>query len=71
MTDVLSQDDQAACAREAFAAIEAVLDRRCPEMKIAFWTAVDKLYRLDSSRGRQPEAASSPSPDVPPPTQAR
>lgn len=47
MSDVLSQDDRDACARAAFAEIEAVLDRRCPEMKVAFWAAVDRHYRLD------------------------
>ena len=71
MTDVLSQHDRDACARDAFAAIEAVLDRRCPEMKIAFWAVVDRLYRLDALQGSQPEAASRPSLDVQPPAQDR
>jgi hypothetical protein len=47
MTDVLLNADRDVCAREAAAAIEAVLDRRCPEMKVVFWSAVEKLYRLD------------------------
>jgi hypothetical protein len=67
MTDVISEADRDAFAREAVAAIEAVLDRRCPETKTAFWTAVDMLYRLDS----QPRAVPRPNPDGQPPAQSR
>jgi hypothetical protein len=45
MTDIFHEGDRDACAREAAAAIDAVLDRRCPEMKMAFWRAVEKHYR--------------------------
>jgi len=48
MTDILSDADRDACAREAAAAIEAALNQRCPEIKIAFWSAVERLYRLDA-----------------------
>lgn len=51
MTDFLLNADRDVCAREAAAAIEAVLDRRCPEMKVVFWSAVEKLYRLDDEPG--------------------
>ena len=60
MSDVISQADLDAFARDAFAAIELVLDQRCPEMKVAFWTAVDQLYRLDRQSGREPGAAQGP-----------
>lgn len=63
MSDVLSQDDRDACARAAFAEIEAVLDRRCPELKVAFWAAVDQHYRLDVSPGEWRKARSTPSLD--------
>jgi hypothetical protein len=66
MTDDFSEADRDAFAREAIAVIEAVLDRRCPEMKIAFWTAVDMLYRLDT----QPRAAPRPNLDGQTPAQS-
>lgn len=47
MFDVISESDRDAFAREAFAAIETVLDRRCPESRIAFWAAVARLYVRD------------------------
>ena len=56
-----------AAAGEAAAAIEAVLDHRCPELKCAFWGAVEKRYRLDTeSCGRLP-AEPSASLDARPP----
>ena len=48
ITDVLSDADRDTGARVAAAAIEAVLDERYPEVKLAFWSAVEKLYRLDT-----------------------
>lgn len=57
MTDVFSDADRDACAREAAAAIEAILERRCPEMKAAFWSAVARLYRLDVRPGVRLPAA--------------
>lgn len=56
MSDDFSDEDRDACAREAAAAIEAVLDRRCPEIRSAFWSAVEKLYRRDVEAGRRPPA---------------
>jgi hypothetical protein len=53
--------------RAAFTATEAVLDRRCPELKIAFWTAVAPFDRRDDSPGLRTEAASRSSLDVRPP----
>lgn len=63
MTDVVPQDDRyepddpVICAREAIAVIEAVLDRRGPEMRIAFWTAVDRHYRLDTQAAHRTDRA--------------
>lgn len=51
MTDFMSDEDCAACAREAAAAIEVVLDQRCPELKRAFWSAVEKRYRPGAEPG--------------------
>jgi hypothetical protein len=65
------QADTDACAREARAAIEGVLERRCPELKIAFWTAVDRHYRRDAPSGPRQGAPASPSPDLRAPTQPR
>ena len=48
MADVVWSAERDACAREAAEAIEAVLDRRCPGIKVAFWSAVEKHYRLDT-----------------------
>lgn len=56
MADVMSEAERNALASEGYAAIEAALDRRCPEAKTAFWSAVDRLYRRDAGRGRQPRA---------------
>ena len=64
MTDRLSQEGHDAHAREAFVAIEAVLEQRCPEMKVAFWKAVDMLYGLDAASSRALKAAPGPNPDV-------
>jgi hypothetical protein len=60
MIDDVSDADCDACAREAAAAIEAVLDQRCPELKRAFWSAVEKHYRLDAEIGKRPPAAPKP-----------
>lgn len=54
MTDGLSEAERHAFAREAATAIEAVLDRKCPEMKRAFWTAVDRFYQLDPPPQQRP-----------------
>ncbi|MGN8094126.1 hypothetical protein [Methylobacterium sp. 22177] len=60
MIDLVPDADRDACAREAAAAIEAVLDHRCPELKCAFWGAVEKRYRLDTEPcGRLPAEPSS------------
>ncbi|MEE7456021.1 hypothetical protein MPAR168_13115 [Methylorubrum populi] len=56
-TEALSNADRDASARKAFAAIEAAIDRRCPEMRGVYWTAVERLYRRDSRPDRLPEAA--------------
>ncbi len=65
MPEAISEAEREAFARDAFAAIEAVLDRRCPEMKNAYWAAVDLLYRLDSRPGRQLGPATRPGLQVP------
>lgn len=71
MTDVFWNTDRDACAREAAAAIEAVLDQRCPEMKIAFWSAVEKHYRLDAAPKGPPSVPPKPVFDDPPPAEPR
>jgi len=71
VSDVLPQDERDVCACAAFAEIEAVLDRRCPEMKAAFWAAVDRLYRLDAPPREWREALSGPGPDVQPSTRGQ
>lgn len=71
MADVLSDAEAEDCAREAAATIEGVLGRRCPEMRTAFWTAVDLLYREDVEPGRPPAAAPRPTPDARPPAPPR
>lgn len=53
MTDVFQNADCDVCAREAAAAIDAVLDQRCPEMKIAFWRAVERYYRPNTELKEQ------------------
>lgn len=58
MIDVFQHEDRDVCAREAAAAIDAVFDQRCPEMKIAFWSAVKKYYRQDTELDEGPLAAS-------------
>jgi len=60
--DPILEADSDACAREAVMAIEAVLDRRCPELKRPFWNAIDKLYRLDNPPG--PRLAADPDPQA-------
>ena len=68
MTDVLSESERDACARDAMAAIEMTLDRLTPEMRSAFWAAIDKLYRLPAQAGAPPAgAAPGPSLGVRPP----
>ncbi|SDN82482.1 hypothetical protein SAMN05216360_111206 [Methylobacterium phyllostachyos] len=67
MTDLVSDADCDACAREAAAAIEAVLDQRCPELKRAFWSAVAKHYRMSFGQSGQPPAAPRPTPEARPP----
>ena len=67
MADPFSDEDRDACAREAATAIEAFLDQRCPEMKIAFWSAVGKLYRLDTPSGGPCPAPPGPTLDAGPP----
>lgn len=64
MTDVISDPECDACAREAAAAIEAVLDQRCPELKRAFWSAVEKYYRLETEPGGRSPAAPKPNLDL-------
>ncbi len=71
MTDPVSDAQRDACAREAAAAIEAVLDLRCPEMKIAFWGAVEKLYRLDARPGGRLAADAGLNLDTQPAARAR
>ena len=66
MGDGHSQDDRDADARAAAADIEAVLERRCPELKIAFWAAVDRYYRLDASRAGRPVTGPGTPPDARP-----
>ena len=67
MTDILSASEREACARDAMAAIEVALDRLTPEMRSAFWAAIDKLYRLPAQAGAQPAGvASGPSLNAPP-----
>ncbi len=56
-TEAISDADRDAFAREAFAVIQAVLDRRCPEMRGVYWTAVERLYRRDSRPDRSLEAS--------------
>jgi len=67
MTDRGSDADCAACAREAAAAIEAVLDQRCPELKRAFWSAVEKHYRPGPEPAASPPAAPKPNRMMQPP----
>ncbi|MGV7030493.1 hypothetical protein [Methylobacterium symbioticum] len=71
MIDVFSDADRDACAREAAEAIEVVLDQRCPDMKIAFWSAVERLYRLDALPDEPLPAAPSPSLYAQPPARSR
>ncbi|QEE41168.1 MULTISPECIES: hypothetical protein [unclassified Methylobacterium] len=77
MTDVVPQDDRYEpddpdiCAREAIAVIEAVLDRRCPEMRIAFWTAVDRHYRLDTQAAHRTDRAARSGLDARPSVEER
>lgn len=67
MADVLWNADREACAREAAEAIEAVLDRRCPGIRVAFWSAVEKHYRLDTApKGARPVAQAQGFDDPPP-----
>jgi len=67
VSDVLSQEDRDAYARAAFAKIEAVLDRRCPEKKVAFWAAVDRHYRLDVPLAGRPRTVPRSNLEVRPP----
>lgn len=67
MTDLVSDAECDACAREAAAAIEAILDQRCPELKRAFWSAVEKHYRMRSGESGEPPAAPRPTPEAWPP----
>jgi hypothetical protein len=57
MTEVLQDRDRDDGARDAAAAIDAVLDQRCPDMKMAFWRAVEKHYRQTFEPGHPPSAA--------------
>lgn len=57
MTEVLQDGDRDDGARDAAAAIDAVLDQRCPELKMAFWRAVERHYRPTIEPGRPPSAA--------------
>lgn len=66
MTDHLPEADRDACARDAMTAIEAALDQLSPEARSAFWTAVDKLYRLPVEDGG-PSAGAGPRLHAPPP----
>jgi hypothetical protein len=58
MTEVLQDKDRDDGARDAAAAIDAVLDQRCPDMKVAFWRAVEKHYRQTIEPGQPPSAVS-------------
>jgi len=81
VTDVVPQDDRyepddpVICAREAIAVIEAVieavLDRRGPEMRIAFWTAVDRHYRLDTQAAHRTDRAARSGLDARPSVEER
>lgn len=66
MIDPVSDADCEACAREAAAAIEAVLDQRCPDLKRAFWSAVAKHYQAGPEPGGRPPAAPRPHPEARP-----
>lgn len=63
MTDILSASERDACARDGMAAIEVALDRLTPEMRGAFWAAIDELYRLPAQAGAQP-AGAGPGPSL-------
>lgn len=63
MSDTLTHDDRDADARAAAADIEAVLERRCPGLKVAFWAAVDRCYRLDATRAGVSETGPRAPPD--------
>ncbi|MCJ2087169.1 hypothetical protein MKK88_14410 [Methylobacterium sp. E-005] len=67
MTHLVSDAECAVLAREAAAAIEAVLDQRCPELKRAFWSAVEKHYRWGPQAGAAPPEAPKPSLEMQPP----
>jgi hypothetical protein len=67
MADRVSDADCAACAREAAAAIEAILDQRCPELERAFWSAVEKHDRSSPEPGAPPPAAPTPNLEMQPP----
>jgi hypothetical protein len=67
MTHLLSDEESGVAAREAAAAIEAVLDQRCPELKRAFWSAVEKHYRWGPQAGAAPPEAPKPSLEMQPP----
>lgn len=56
MTEVVPDKDRDDGARDAAAAIDAVLDQRCPHMKKAFWRAVEKHYRHTIEPGHPPSA---------------
>jgi hypothetical protein len=64
MTEVCEDGNRDEGAREAAAAIDAVLDQRCPEMKMAFWRAVEKYYRHDLEPGHRPPAVLDDHPPV-------
>lgn len=57
MTDLVSDAERESCAREAAAAIEAILEQRCPDLKRAFWSAVAKHYRTSPEPVGRPPAA--------------
>ncbi|MFC6791850.1 hypothetical protein ACFQE0_20960 [Methylobacterium komagatae] len=57
MTDVFQDEGCDVCAREAAAAIDVVLDQRCPELKLAFWRAVERYYRRNTEPDEGPPAA--------------
>ncbi|TNC13688.1 hypothetical protein FF100_13045 [Methylobacterium terricola] len=57
MTELLPETDRDACARDAMTAIEVALDRLSPEARSAFWTAIDRLYRLPVEAGGPPAGA--------------
>lgn len=71
MTDVFSDAEGEACALEAAAAIEAVLDQRCPDLKRAFWSAVEKHYRPAPEPGGRSLAAPRPDLEARPPASFR